>query len=361
MSLLSEKLSSKYVPILAIRPAEMRALEELPEHDKDQMLPIALLRPWLRSARIDNTTRRWSEAYGSRPWIADIDPYYPSLKADDDGGDDRPVFTTLDSFSIATDGYKAWCDFVTGLNNVIPCVRIGPPAEATNIRLQIRRLKALSRGICVRVPRQPFPQLTSLLQFLAMEAVTDVMIVLDFLQVTGNDLPAAAQAVGYINTVRAQLPTAAVVLSATTFPESFDGISRQEIAERAFFDSVRRAIPGVPLIFSDRGSAREERREGGFGRPLPRIDYPTPNDWYFFRERDGYQIAAERVMSSRQWDPRIMIWGTQQIQQTAKADPYAIISPARSTAVRINLHLHRQLFYGDPDGAIKSVEDDWVD
>jgi hypothetical protein len=60
------------------------------------------------------------------------------------------------------------------------------------------------------------------------------------------------------------------------------------------------------------------------------------------------------------WDARLRVWGTQMIERTALGDPDAILSPARATATRINLHLHRQLFFDDPDG-LYETDEEWMD
>lgn len=51
----SDNFPYKYAPILAISPAEMTALEELPDKDKDIMLPIIPLKGWVGSQRLENS------------------------------------------------------------------------------------------------------------------------------------------------------------------------------------------------------------------------------------------------------------------------------------------------------------------
>jgi hypothetical protein len=60
------------------------------------------------------------------------------------------------------------------------------------------------------------------------------------------------------------------------------------------------------------------------------------------------------------WDAGLRLWGTQMIERTSLGDPDAITSPARATATRINIHLHRQLFFDDPDG-LYETDEDWSD
>jgi hypothetical protein len=55
------------------------------------------------------------------------------------------------------------------------------------------------------------------------------------------------------------------------------------------------------------------------------------------------------------------VWGTQMIERTALGDPDAITSPVRATAARINIHLHRQLFYDDPGAGLYDTDEEWTD
>lgn len=118
------------------------------------------------------------------------------------------------------------------------------------------------------------------------------------------------------------------------------------------------------MIYSDRGSARYERQKGGGGQPAPRIDYPLPYDWRFYRSDldgfDGYAEQARMLLRAQPsvFDPALRIWGTLMIERTAGGDSSAIKTPARSTAVRINIHLQRQTFINDP-ASLYDTEDDW--
>ena len=74
-----------------------------------------------------------------------------------------------------------------------------------------------------------------------------------------------------------------------------------------------------------------------------------------------YRFQAQTLIDDLEvWDPELRLWGTQMIERTSLGDLDAIISPARSTAVRINIHLHQQLFYGEP-GSLHATDEDWVD
>lgn len=366
MTLLSEQMPCRYLPILAIRPAEMKALEELPEVDKNSFLPLILIRPWLSANTLSKALLRFKEAFGDRPWIVDIDPYYAATMAvdndDDNNGVPKKVFSEIEALQNPANGYLNWRNFIEGDPSAIPCLRLDPN-EIANVIRQVEEFSEMGRGMCLRIPRAGFGGIIQMADILSEQNVMSVLFILDFEQATANELSSAAAATGFISSIKKKLPAAEIAISATTFPDSFDGLKKQAIVERGFFSLVRDQFKPSRLIYSDRGSARAERRTGGSGRPPPRIDYPSFSEWYFFRPDivTTYQAAAKDAMAHKSWEPKMKIWGTQMIERTAKGDPYAIVSPVRSTATRINLHLHLQTYFDNPPLALQEIEDDWVD
>nr|WP_246771330.1 beta family protein [Aestuariivirga sp. YIM B02566] len=365
--MLSDQMPCRYVPILAIRPAEMKALEELPEVDKDSMLPLILIRPWLSANTLSKSINRFKEAYGeTRPWLADIDPFYAAALANDDDDDDeadpKKVFSEIEALQDPANGYSNWCAFIEADPRAIPCLRLDPN-NINALTQEIITFSAMQRGICLRIPRAGFGGIGQIADILNAQNVTSVLFILDFEQATMNELSNAAAAIGLINTIKGKIPGAEIAISATTFPDSFNGLKEQAIAERGFFSLIKAQLGQFRLIYSDRGSARAEKRTGGGGLPPPRVDYPSFKNWYFFKPEKipTYQAAAKAAMTHKSWEPKMKIWGTQMIERTAKGDPYAIVSPVRSTATRINLHLHHQLYFDDPPLALQEIEDDWVD
>ena len=264
-------------------------------------------------------------------------------------------------------GYGNWCSFISARPHFIPAVQI---SDATQIGAQVSCLHQLGRGLAIVVG-------SGALQGLQPLAVTvgqmsdgglDTCFVLDLGKGSRDPLQLAVLVVGYCNTIRQHCPAAAIAIAASSFPADFTSISSQEIYERTLYRSVREQLTGGTLIYSDRGSARYERQTGGGGLPKPRIDYPLDGWWLFYRtETDGFAgyrdraqtlIAATDANNNRFFDANLRVWGTLMIERTAGNDTSAIKTPARSTAVRINLHLQRQTFFGDAAG-LYDTEDDW--
>lgn len=355
---LREFATVDYLPILSIRPAEMDALQELPERDKDLLLPHILIRPWLGSHELRSSMARLQKAYGNRPVVAEVCAAENELITSR-----RPVHDELDVLRQPQEGYAHWFDFVAARDNLIPCIQIGDLDQA---ELQIQRFAELGRGLVIRVPEQALGQATNL-AYLAAQHVDPSLICVTFDYERENRHFHTKQiaCIAAINRVKEISEYINISVSASSFPESFVGISSQEIYERIFFNGVQDHVGKSRLIYSDRGSARAERQSGGSGAPAPRVDLALDRSWTFFREDgeggDLYERAATRAMSSDGWDPALRLWGTQMIEQTSLGIPGGIATPLKSTSVRINLHLHRQLFYNAGPDELHDTDEDWSD
>ena len=351
----------KYCPILCVRPAEMVALEELPEKDKDKMLPIILCRPWVNSKQLKNTFDKISDAIGDRFWIADIDNLYERGTSAE-----REVHRELDELKVSDFGYLNWCEKIKSIPQAIPTLQLEDPDE---LEEQIDYFLNLGRGIVVRFTPNTISRVTQILSVISSKQVQNLCVILDYEHISfgpRRDVNEhAAQVLGVLSQVEAITPAAKAIVSATSFPSSFKDLENQTIYERALYNTLQQAAI-MPLIYSDRGSARAERLGGGGGDAIPpRIDYPDREAWYFVRKENeekmaGYRNAAKDIMRAAYWNSDLDIWGTNMIKAAAGGDSSAIKSPARSSAVRINIHLHQQLFYDNPDELL-DTDDEWKD
>lgn len=338
----------------------MVALEELPERDKDAFLPIFHLKPWLNSLTLGKSFDRIEKSYGQRPAFL----LAPDRRANDG---DRPALTEANALLESRAGFSAWCElFERGrARNFIPALQL---TDAAEFDAQAVRMVALGRGVIISFVRSAFSFIPAIARRTAIhtQGGVDVTFLIDLKRQTKTLLLQQAELTGVIDTILSICPAARVAVAASSFPDSFGTCSSQEIYERSLFESLRERF-GTKLVYSDRGSARAEKTGGGGAEPYPRIDYPQFREWCFFRAegprryKGGYQdLARDLIDESPIWDPRIRIWGTQMIEKTMLGDEDGISSPARSTAVRINLHLHRQLWYDRPD-QIYDTDDVWED
>lgn len=342
-----------YMPILGVRPAEMRALEELAPNVKDTMLPYIALQPWLAANELASAVARVNAAVGLRPIIADISEAAPIQ------GKRRPVHDAFDLLRSSANGYERYVNFISENENFLPALQL---TDLTELDHQIARLIDLDRDITIRL-HEPMLQFAGNIaeRFVGAMQSDRFHFILDFEKQNRDILVKSAVSLQTIGNIRAALPNCSVSVSASTFPESFVGLDHQDIFERRLHAVVQDALEGENLIYCDRGSARAEPLGGGGGTPAPRIDLANISRWHFFRVDDaadkteGFRRAASNAMEANCWID-LGVWGTEYIKRTSDEDETDVIDTAtKCTAARINIHLHMQATDGGQDDGAEEV------
>jgi hypothetical protein len=355
----------------------MTALEELPDKDKDLILPIIPLKGWVGSHELKNSIPRIEKAIGKRRWIADIDASFLTDNKEKriTGEYPREVFYEIEKLLLPKDGYDNWVQYIKGHKNVIPTVQLGNLKE---LDAQLAKLNSLSNGVVVRFTTEHIESSSyrKIIQAVKNTKINDVFIIFDYEQVTREILTFSAAISSILLEVHEMLPTALFAISCSSFPSSFSGSHNGEnpIYERLLYNNVSGLTPNIRKIYSDRGSARADKIGGGGGIPSPRIDYALANDWRFIREEfedstapeDGekeelYASIANKIIKSNYWNAKLRIWATQVIELTSRREMLGINSAMRSTAVRINMHMHQQLYYAAPEEDLLDTDEDWKD
>ncbi len=352
-----------YVPTLAVRASEMNGLEFLPGATKDRMTPCFLLAPWANSNTLERTITRVERSFPNRPYFLDIDRDYD--------------FTNLESgpqqelsrLMLPENSFENWVNFVGEHANLWPCVQTTGQSE-TEIRAQIEAFQSFGRPYCMRIVRDRFPSnINEIVGAFAAGGAADFIIILEggwtrdplSLAVWFNGLLAEA-----LQDIDATVP---VVLSCTSMPKMFSDFNSTAPVPVAFnnrrlIDQVARNSNRARVIYGDWGSTRP-REVGGFAnRPLDRIDYPTDSVWHIARNKDDewdFRDAASAIVQSPVWDGNLGIWGEELIQQTTINEELGIDTAQKNVAARVNIHLHRQAFFGQPPMDPAAFDEDWQD
>ena len=364
----------RYIPILSLKPAEMAALEELPNKDKDLLLPLISLKKWVNSKKLENSFLRVDKAINKRARIFDLDRIYlrECQKRTNISDCEKEILELADS----SNGYKNWVNLFAKNENYIPVIQLDNLDELESELDQfIRLLKPIVIRFEMtgdhRIRNSDFNFVIRML-LQKRSLINEMLILFDYGDYTRSNLLNCSEYASLVKKLHEFFPRAYFSISGTSFPYSFLGATKGEIPiyERQIFNKVQKDCESISLIYSDRASARAENINGGGGVPPPRIDYPLKNDWRFVRkefvdedehERERlYKQAAIEVMSSEYWIRDLHLWGTQMIEKTSLGDPYGITSANRATAVRINLHLYQQLHYYS-DINMLDTDEDWED
>lgn len=367
----------KYIPILAISPAEMAALEQLPDKDKDQIIPLFPLKGWAGAHRLESTIKRIKTSISDRTWIADIEiTFLTKNKIFMFTGKhpDTPIYSEIKDLLNPEGGYDNWFQFIANEESAIPCIR---HEDLSSIHEQIHKLSSLNRGLVLRINPDEHnrEKHNKILEALAPTEQEEILVIYDLEDIDENYGEKLALLELFMKEAKRAIPNIALSVSSSSFPSGFSGRERGEnsIYERALFNRISTNGNFKPLIYSDRGSARAQKRDGGAGTPPPRIDYPLKKDWMFVRRevednapnskarrKEAYIDIAKEVMSEGYWLPELRLWGTQQIEITAEGSDYGINSAQKSTAVRINIHLFVQLHY-DTKAEEIDTDEEWTD
>lgn len=376
MFLLEDSFNFKYAPILSLSPSEMEALEQLPEKDKELILPIFPLKGWMSSQVLENSLKKIKKTIGNRKWIAHFDKEYLSGNKHYllTGTYPREVFNQLVELKKTSEGYKNWYLFLKEIPEAIPTVFLDDLAQLEN---QLINLSSLGRGLVFifEVKKLALTSYIEIINTITKLKIDDIFFVYD-LGTIGSEYKDYYQPfINLINRTKEIIPFARITISGTSFPFNFAGYYRGEnsIYERLFFNIIKSAVAFYPIIYSDRGSARIEKQSGGGNLPPPRIDYPLKNDWRFIRREfkdpkspeEGekeylYYLCAKEIMQQEYWSKSLHLWGTQMIELTSKQEKFGISTPQKATAVRINIHLYTQLHY---DHKLEEIDtdEDWED
>lgn len=337
-----------YVPLLHARLAEIRALRELPDSSKNLMVPIVKLRPWLTSKSLERALEVVEQAVGNRLYGLDLD----ESKFDENPDPDKPARVEFCALFDSTDAFRNYYDLVECGPNRVPVFR-DLTSQNPQIDDQLDQVEELERGLFVRAfPGQPGSLLQVADEILA-RGIENTVFILDC--GWGRDiLTQTALCAGVVQNLVDRSEQLEIVIAGSSFPNSFTGIGeRAEFVarERNLFQEVRRLVNGGNLTYGDWGSTRPPSDPVPM-RNIPRIDLARPNDWVCLRSEEGeeYEDIAKRAIDDPAWDGELGIWGEYMIESTAEGSEGSIRSPAMAAAVRVNLHLHQQANYDNPNG-----------
>lgn len=344
-----------YCPTLYARVAEVKALAQLPSSTKGRIFPLIIARPWPNAKHLVRTWEKVAEALGARRYALDLDhTKYHS-------GGSNPAATEFDSLFESGAGFKNYYDLVGSIAEAIPVLRI-VGGEAPQFEDQARHIDRLDRGVIVRIEHgivdRPLELVNKVLnRFVDASIFVDAGWSNDLL---GRELWAS----GIVNHASRDRPEIELVVSGSSFPNSFTNVGSRgtiKVEERFLYNNLVRRHNMANLIYGDWGSTRPPSNPIPM-KNIPRIDLPTPIQWISFRRDpdlvydEDYADIAQRVISDSDWPSELNIWGTYTIAWTATGEPGAIRSPATAAAARINIHLHRQAYYGESDTIIDGDE-----
>lgn len=337
-----------YFPALRTRQAELKGLEQLSTDQKLRLLPMLTLGRWPKATDFNKSAEKAAIAMEKLPHVLDLTNDVSHL------GDEQRKLRD------STDAFAAWRDFAIQYDSAIPVVQLVPGAKARDQVRQATLLENAAGKIAFRI--RDFAVDTSLIinAISAMDDPGNALVYIDCQYIRSALAAYVTATVATINQLRAQFPELFIVVLSTSFPPSvlpFADPSQQrgviDIQER---DLHSRIGGSAVSAYGDHGSVHSVVYDDTkIMRWSARIDYPRELSWHFERRpgeqgEAGYITAAAAIAAT---DPDIGkrgIWGEEMIVKAAQGQPHAR-APAPWIAVRVNIHLARQLTFSQRPGA----------
>ncbi len=344
-------------------------MEFLHNITKDNMTPCFLLAPWLNSSTLYRSIEKIEEVYQQRHYFLDIDYDYTAVKLD------LKPQKEFSSLKDSSNSFSNWVEFIEQSKWIIPCVQLHEQSEK-DICEQIRGCGNGGRDLCIRISRNYSPSNTNeIYRAISHSNSANIYIILEggWVPYFSHHEIAALESWfrGKIHELVHGIDTdsnISIIISYTSAPKEFAlmrGITRIPLENRTVYESLKPLSNQVNFIYGDWGStcARPPRRV--LRSPWPRIDYPTSDSLYIARNKEEgwtFQDAAAKLMErDGVWGGDSGAWGEEMIRNTAFHEELGINTSPKNVAARINIHLHRQAFYDEPDLGALDLEEDWVD
>jgi Beta protein len=346
----------QYFPTLRTRQSEMRGLKELDADRKAKIVPLLTLGRWPRATDFDKAAEKVAE-------VMDGHPYFLDLTADSTHLADQQKMLR-DSSS----AFKAWRDFLGKYEKAIPVVQLNADAKVRDVFKQAQAFENQVGKVAFRI--KDFASDTPLVinALSAMDDASNAIVFVDCQYIRDSLVAYATGAVAAINLLRNEFPELMIVVMSTSFPSSVISFADSTTQTKGEIDILERQlharVGGNSVAFyGDHASIHSVIYDDVLmKRWAARIDYPQNFQWCFERRAkdqspSGFISAAQGIVSLDQDIGTRKIWGEQMILDAAAGSPFGA-APSSWIAVRVNIHLSRQI---DLSALIESqdgIEDD---
>lgn len=342
--------SFPYVPALRSRDSEGLAFRSLPENYQNRLLPLVTLFRSGNGTDFGTPLSKATRMVDGRPFILDIDRIQArvSRTADQDVIDAARTFnSTLSALTAPTNGFSAWRDFAAAVPNAVPCAVIGGTVE--DFTSQVRAILASKGKVAIRTSGSDTEMEHVLAALTAVPNVAHVLLIVDLGDVRGR----VARAAQVFEIARSRVvaalpfdwPALSLVCLGTSFPFETPpaGVTRLDIEEADVFD----AVGGFAVAQYGDYVGMPVRPQKGGGMGYPRIVGPMDREWIQCR---GQNVGALKEyipcaveLKKAGWVNIPDLWGSDRIDAAAKGNIANMGNAAKWLAVKMNIHLYRQL------------------
>lgn len=347
-----------YVPVIKTADAEVRAVENLSEAVKNSITPVLEFTRSRKSTKategdIYRRVNRLADTFKNRACFFDLTT------------DPNLANSQIKELQSNDSGYKNWTDFLIGctkdFSEIIPTLQISDEnldSEDEHYKRLKRQVKVLADNFDKVLFRLPlgYEFAERDMQEICAEIPANRVICLIDAEYIPKD-KASVYSANAVSLVRQLLKFSPhkIVAGGTSFPKKptqhgTETEGRMPLEEKLFYQNVTRTEKSV--VYSDYATIHPFRNDqsGGNGW-VPRIDMPTQDELFYFRNRKddseasyaaAYERVAKKVISTGDYKTVCKqvknCWGLEQIDEAADGVPPGL-SPSFWISVRMNIHM----------------------
>lgn len=347
-----------YVPVIKTADAEVRALENLSEAVINKITPVFEFTRSRKSSKIvegdiHRRVKRLAEIFKDRACFFDLTT------------DPNLTNSQIKELQSNAAGYKNWTDFLIAykrdFSKIIPTLQISDEnlnsedEHYKRLKDQVKVLEANFDKVLYRLPLG-YEFAEKDMQEICSEISADRVVCL----IDAEYIPKDKASVYSTNAVLlikqlSRFSPVKIVVAGTSFPRKptqhgTDTEGQMPLEEKLFYQKVTKTEKDV--IYGDYATIHPFRNDqsGGNGW-VPRIDMPTEDKLFYFRDRKdkseasyagAYERVARKVKATEDYkNIRKKIkncWGLDQINSAAEGLPEGL-SPSFWISVRMNIHI----------------------
>lgn len=326
-----------YLPALRSRTAELRGYRELRGDTKSELIPLLSLGNLGRIRESHRVLERSMEVVGRAFIDLNLNP--------------DQACSDFAELADPTNNFERWRRAVEQFDDAVPVPILREDASLRSFVRQVIEIEN-THGVVMIRSRQPATDLARIEAAIAVvDDVDNLIVALDFGYIRGGQEAKEHEARRVMNSLRNSEPSLRIVVLASSFPRSVTAYGESGCALSILERDFHARLGGDAVaIYGDHCSIYPEPFAPMRARFVPRIDFPTETDWIYRRHRQdhgGYTRCATEIVALEEWEEADVarFWGSQMIRNAADARdvPDGFGAPANWIAVRVNLHIEKQL------------------
>ena len=336
----------RYIPVVRTRDAELKGLSHLKREVLAELLPVVEFTQSRRSSKnasgsVYKCVEKISEILQGGPYIADLTSLINQTNQE------------ISELLRPDNNFDNWVRFVEANlpKPCIPTVHLTLPFDEAAFREQLGRLLAANDLVAIRLPTS-YSEYRAVLDLVSEsdDVARRAILLFDAGYVEPQVTNAALAKLKEMFEVARTLNVINRASLVSSFPSSVlaknyggDENGRFALSEVEISRQLNSNV-GRNITHGDYASIHPLNFTGTVTNWVPRVDVPLDEELYYYRYRrdnGGYVKAAKRALTDPSYKD-MNCWGCENIKEAASGDPQGR-SPAHWIAVRLNIHISRQV------------------